>query len=126
MIARIATFSKFDPRTLDTTAVEQLRTTIRGAPGYVAGFHLWNPDSGKAVSFTVYETREGLEAAGRALAESGWDAEARRDPEPDRSTTTRRWSSSEPFAALRRGTRTSRGIRGGRLGVGTGVITPAR
>ena len=83
MIARIATFRSFDPSTLDAAAVEHLRTTIRDAPGYVAGFHLWNPETKKAVSFTVYESREGLDAAGRALAESGWDEEAGRDPEPD-------------------------------------------
>jgi hypothetical protein len=81
VIARVATFGRFDPSALDAAAVEQLRTTIRSAPGYVAGFHLWNPETKKAVSFTVYESREGLEAAGRALAGSGWDEAA--GPEPD-------------------------------------------
>jgi hypothetical protein len=83
VIARVATFSSFDPSSLDSAAVERLRTTIRGAPGYVAGFHLWNPDTGKAVSFTVHESRESLEAAGRALARSDADARQGRDPEPD-------------------------------------------
>ena len=83
MIARVATFSKFDPTTLDSTAVEHMRETISSAPGFVAGFHLWNPETRKAVSFTVYESREGLEAAGQALAESGWDDDPGRDPEPD-------------------------------------------
>ena len=83
MIARVATFSSFDPSTLDSAAVEHLRKTIKSAPGYIAGFHLWNPETRKAVSFIVYESREGLEAAGRALAESGWDEEPGRDPEPD-------------------------------------------
>ena len=82
MIARVATFRSLDPSTVDSTAAEKLRETIKGAPGYVAGFHLWNPETGKAVSFAVYESREGLEAAGRALAESSWD-EPGRDPEPD-------------------------------------------
>jgi hypothetical protein len=50
---------------------------------YVTGFHLWNRETRKAVSFTVYESREGLEAAGRALAQSGEDERAARDPEPD-------------------------------------------
>jgi hypothetical protein len=79
MIARVATFSSFDPSTLDSAAVEHLRKTIKSAPGYIAGFHLWNPETRKAVS----ESREGLNAAGRALAESGWDEEPDRDPEPD-------------------------------------------
>jgi hypothetical protein len=83
VIARVATFGRFDPSTLDARAVEHLRTTVRSAPGYVAGFHLWNPETEKAVSFTVYESREGLEAAGRALAESGWIEALGRDPEPD-------------------------------------------
>ena len=83
MIARVATFRSFDPSTLDAAGVDQLRKTIKSAPGYVAGFHLWNPETRKAMSFAVYESREGLEAAGRALAESGWDAERDRNPEPD-------------------------------------------
>ena len=82
MIARVATFSSFDPSTLDSAAVEHLRRTIKSAPGYIAGFHLWDPETGKAVSFTLYESHEGLEAAGRVLAESHWD-ETGRDPEPD-------------------------------------------
>jgi hypothetical protein len=82
MIARVATFGSFDPRALDSASVEHLRKTIKSAPGYIAGFHLWNPETGKAVSLAVYESREGLEAAGRALAESAWD-EPGRDPEPD-------------------------------------------
>jgi hypothetical protein len=83
VIARIATFNGFDPSTLDTSGIEHVRNTIKNAPGYVAGFHLWNPETRKAVSFTVYESREGLEAAGRALAQGGDDVRRPRDPEPD-------------------------------------------
>lgn len=83
MVARIATFRRFDPSKLDPAAVENLRTTIKGTPGYVAGFHLWNPETGKAVSFTVYESREGFEAAARTLARHGDDALRSDDPEPD-------------------------------------------
>jgi hypothetical protein len=71
MIARLATFNDFDPSGLDPEAVERLRSTIKAAPGYVAGFHLWNPETRKAASFTVYEGREGLEAAGRELGRRG-------------------------------------------------------
>jgi len=67
MIARVATFHELDTDALDPKAVERLRATIKGTPGYVAGFHLRNPESGKAVSFTVYESGESLKAAGEAL-----------------------------------------------------------
>jgi hypothetical protein len=68
MIARVATFRQLDTDKLDPAAVEQFRSTIKGTPGYVAGFHLRNPETGKAVSFTVFERREALERAGDALA----------------------------------------------------------
>ena len=68
MIARVAIFNQLDPSELSTDAVEGLRSIIRSTPGYVAGFHLRNPESGRAVSFTVYESREALQAAGDALA----------------------------------------------------------
>jgi hypothetical protein len=74
MIARLATFSHLDPSQLDPDAVERLRSTIKATPGFVAGFHLRDPETGQAVSFTVYESREGLEEAGRALSQ-------RNDPE---------------------------------------------
>jgi hypothetical protein len=69
VIARLATFNHLDTNLLDPAAVEQLRSTIKATPGFVAGFHLRNPETGTAVSFTVYESSEGLEAAGRALGQ---------------------------------------------------------
>jgi hypothetical protein len=81
MIARLATFADFDPNALDPAAVEALRTTIKNAPGFVAGYHLWNPETGKAVSFTVYESREGLEKAGQALAARNEDERVGADPD---------------------------------------------
>jgi hypothetical protein len=83
MFARIATFNHFDPSALDPEAVEGLRSTIKTTPGFVAGFHLWNPETGKAVSFTVYESREGLEAAGRALGQRSENQRVGVDPDPD-------------------------------------------
>jgi hypothetical protein len=68
MIARVGTFRQLDTDKLDPAAVEQLRSIIKGTPGYVAGFHLRNPETGKAVSFTVYENPEALEKVGAALA----------------------------------------------------------
>ena len=68
MIARVATFHELDTDKLDPAAVEQFRSIIKSTPGYVAGFHLRSPETGKAVSFTVYESPEALRKAGAALA----------------------------------------------------------
>jgi hypothetical protein len=81
MFARVATFTSFDPSTLDPEAVARLRSTIKGTPGFVAGFHLRNPETGKALSFTVYESRDGLEKAGRALGQSREDERVGIDPD---------------------------------------------
>ena len=81
MFARVATFNSFDPSTLDPDAVERLRSTIKATPGFVAGFHLRNPETGKALSFTVYQSREGLEQAGRALGQRRDDERVGIDPD---------------------------------------------
>jgi hypothetical protein len=78
MIARLATFNHLDPSTLDPEAVDRLRSTT---PGFIAGFHLRNPETGKAVSFTVYESRDGLAEAGRALSERSEDDRVGIDPD---------------------------------------------
>jgi hypothetical protein len=67
MIARVATFQQLNPDELDAQAVERLRRTIKSTPGFIAGFHLRNPETGKAVSFTVYESPEALAKVGEAL-----------------------------------------------------------
>ena len=54
---------------------------IKATPGFVAGFHLRNPETGKAVSFTVYESADGLEAAGRALGQRSDDERVGIDPD---------------------------------------------
>jgi hypothetical protein len=66
MIARVATFHRLDTDKLDPAAVEQFRNIMKGTSGYVAGFHLRDPSTGKAVSFVVYESREALEEVGEA------------------------------------------------------------
>jgi hypothetical protein len=66
MIARVATF---DPlrNDLDDDAVELLRKTVRETPGYVAGFHMLDPKSRKALSVAVFEDREALARVDKAL-----------------------------------------------------------
>jgi hypothetical protein len=55
MIARVATFDHLVPEDQGSEAARLLRDTIRGTPGYVAGFHLHDPKSNEAMSIVVYE-----------------------------------------------------------------------
>jgi hypothetical protein len=68
MIARVATFHQLDTDKLDPAAVEQFRNIMKSATGFVAGFHLRDPNTGKAMSLVVYENREALEKVGETLA----------------------------------------------------------
>ena len=67
MLARVATFDTL-PDDLDDGAVDLLRKTIRESPGYVAGFHLRDPRTNKAISITVYEDRDAVEQAREAMS----------------------------------------------------------
>jgi hypothetical protein len=66
MLARVATFNVL-PDDLDESAVDLLRQTVKGVPGYVAGFHMRDPKSGKALSITVFEDPEAIQRAREAL-----------------------------------------------------------
>jgi hypothetical protein len=81
MIARVATFHRLDADVLDPQAVERLRTIIKGTPGFVAGYHLRDPETGKAVSFTVYESAESLQTVGEALGQRADDERVGIDPD---------------------------------------------
>jgi hypothetical protein len=80
MLARVATFHQL-PDDLDDGAVGLLRETIRSTPGYVAGFHLRDPRSEKALSVTVFEDRAAAERAGEALRRRPDDAKVGIDPD---------------------------------------------
>ena len=67
MLARIARFDQF-PDDLDDDAVSTLRQILRSTPGYVAGFHMLDPTTRKALSITVFEDHDALRRAGEALA----------------------------------------------------------
>ena len=67
MIARIAKFDNL-PDDVDPQAVALLRETVRTAPGYVAGYHLHAPETGKAMSVVVVEDGQALQEIGRRLA----------------------------------------------------------
>jgi hypothetical protein len=67
MIARVATFNSV-PDGVDADAVDRLRTTVKETPGYVAGFHLRDPRSGKAMSVVVLEDEQAIGRMREALA----------------------------------------------------------
>jgi hypothetical protein len=67
MLARVATFNSL-PDGLDNGAVDLLRQTVKGVPGYVAGFHLRDPRTNKALSVTVYDDADALERVREALS----------------------------------------------------------
>jgi hypothetical protein len=66
MLARVATFDAL-PGDLNDGAVDLLRETVRQVPGYVAGFHLRDPNTGKALSVAVFEDRQALLRCRQAL-----------------------------------------------------------
>jgi hypothetical protein len=66
MLARIATFDRLSDD-LDDDAVDLLRRTVKKVPGYVAGFHMVDPKTRKALSIAVFEDREALQRVGEAL-----------------------------------------------------------
>ena len=81
MIARVATFHQLDSENVDPEAVERLRRIIKSTPGYVAGFHLHNPETGKALSFTVFDSPEGFEKVGEGLEQRREDERVGVDPD---------------------------------------------
>jgi hypothetical protein len=80
MVARVATFNKL-PDNLDEGAVDLLRKTIKGTPGYVAGFHMRDPRTGKALSVSVYEDMDAVARVRAALGARPDDRKVGIDPD---------------------------------------------
>ncbi len=80
MIARVATFSLL-PDGVDDGAVDLLRETIRETPGYVAGFHLRDPKTQKALSVTIFEDMNALAHVREALARRPDDTKVGVEPD---------------------------------------------
>ncbi len=80
MLARVATFDSL-PDDLDDGAVDLLRQTVKEVPGYVAGFHLRDPRSHKAMSVTIFEDRAAVERVGEALSRRPDDRKVGIDPD---------------------------------------------
>ncbi len=90
MLARLATFNSV-PADVDDPSVKLLRETISGTPGFVAGFHMRDPQTGKAFSLSVYEDTEAAKAAGQRM--QARPADRRVGVEPD----TVEWLEAHPF-----------------------------
>ena len=80
MIARVATFDTL-PDGLDDDAVGLLRETVKATPGYVAGFHLRDPKTNKALSVAVFEDKEALGRVREALAQRPEDRKVGIEPD---------------------------------------------
>jgi hypothetical protein len=80
VLARVATFDSL-PDDLDQGSVELLRQTLRQVPGYVAGFHLRDPRTQKALSVTVYEDRAAVERAREAMSRRPQDRKVGIEPD---------------------------------------------
>lgn len=80
MIARVATFNSL-PDDLDDGAVDLLRQTVRETPGYVAGFHLRDPNTNKALSVTIFEDMNAIGRAGEALGRRAGDQRVGTEPD---------------------------------------------
>jgi hypothetical protein len=76
MIARIGTHDKL-PADLDPQYVTRLRAFIASQPGFCGGYHLLEPETGRALSFTLWENDDALAAAERAMSTGQGPADGR-------------------------------------------------
>lgn len=67
MLARLATFNSA-PTDINDPSVRLLEQTVKATPGFVAGFHLHDPKTGKALSLVVLEDANSVQAMREALA----------------------------------------------------------
>ena len=80
MHARLATFNS-QPADVDNANVQYLRDTIKSVPGFVAGFHLLDEQSGTAYSLVVVEDKAAGVRVQETLAQR--PAERRVGVDPD-------------------------------------------
>jgi heme-degrading monooxygenase HmoA len=76
MIARIAEHSHL-PADLDPEYVARHRAWMASQPGFCGGYHLLETDSGHALSVTLWEDDDALNAADRALGGTAAPADGR-------------------------------------------------
>jgi heme-degrading monooxygenase HmoA len=68
--ARLAIFDS-PPRLKpdDPRRTRSLVDLVRAQPGFRAGYHLRQPESGRMIALTIWDSKTALDAAGRAVAE---------------------------------------------------------
>jgi hypothetical protein len=76
MIARLAEHSHI-PADLDPEYVARHRAWIAAQPGFCGGYHLLEPETGRALSLTIWQDHDALAAVGRAQAGSESPADGR-------------------------------------------------
>jgi hypothetical protein len=76
MIARLAEHSHI-PQDLDPDYVARHRAWIAAQPGFCGGYHLLEPDTGRALSLTMWQDRDALAAVERAQTASQGPADGR-------------------------------------------------
>jgi heme-degrading monooxygenase HmoA len=76
MIARIEERQAL-PTDLDPTYIARHRAWIAEQPGFCGGYHLLEPDTGRALSLTMWQDEDALAAVERAQAASQGPADGR-------------------------------------------------
>ena len=67
-VARLALFHSMpELKPDDERRAESLRALVRSQPGFQAGYHLHQPETGRSITLTIYETEEQLRAAAEAV-----------------------------------------------------------
>ncbi len=76
MIARLAEHEKL-PADLDPQYVARHRAFLASQPGFCGGYHLLDPETGRALSLTMWENDDALTAAGAAMRAGRGPADGR-------------------------------------------------
>jgi heme-degrading monooxygenase HmoA len=76
MIARLAEHSQL-PANLDPEYVARHRAWIAAQPGFCGGYHMLEPETGRALSLSLWEDEEALAAADRAQGAGDGPADGR-------------------------------------------------
>jgi heme-degrading monooxygenase HmoA len=76
MIARVAEHTHL-PADLDPEYVARHRAWIASQPGFCGGYHLLEPETGRALSITLWEDAAALAAGERAQSTPGSPADGR-------------------------------------------------
>ena len=92
-VARVAVFDHAPVRQSDDERrVASLRELVRAQPGFVAGYHLLEEETGRMLSVTIWESDAAMKAGERAVMDR--PAQDQRGIRPDR---IERWTVEETF-----------------------------